>query len=102
MYTEKAFTRTNTLSLIPNIPAAQAQINFIYDAKVHQMLGVVTGNNQHHFVLSYATATFATLLNGIEIMLIVTKIKRATDFEIVLLNLATADFFNSVLFILVQ
>ena len=52
-------------------------------------------------VFSYAVSTIAIVLNGIEITLIVRKIKRATDFEIVLLNLAIADFLNSFLFLAV-
>ena len=51
-------------------------------------------------VLSYAVAAIAILLNGIEIMLIVRKIKRSTNFEFVLLNLAIADLLNSVLFVI--
>ena len=50
-------------------------------------------------VLSYVIITTAILLNAIEIKLILRKIKRATDFEILLLNLAIADLFNSVLLV---
>jgi len=50
-------------------------------------------------VLSYTVVIIAILLNSIEIKLILSKIKKATDFEIVLLNLAIADLFNSILFI---
>ena len=48
--------------------------------------------------LSYTIIAIATILNSLEIRLIVRKIKTATDFEIVLLNLAIADLLNSVLF----
>jgi len=50
-------------------------------------------------VASYTLITIAILLNGIEIKLILRKIKRATDFEILLLNLAIADLFNSFLLV---
>ena len=50
-------------------------------------------------MLSYTVVIIAILLNSIEIKLILRKIKKATDFEIVLLNLATADLLNSILFI---
>ena len=49
--------------------------------------------------LSYTIITIGILLNSLEIKLIVKKIKKATDFEIVLLNLAIADLFNSIMFI---
>ena len=49
--------------------------------------------------LSYTVIAIAILLNSLEIKLIVKKIKKATDFEIVLLNLAIADLFNSIMFI---
>ena len=48
---------------------------------------------------SYTIASIAILLNGLEIKLIARKIKKATDFEIVLLNLAIADLVNSILFV---
>ena len=51
--------------------------------------------------LSYSIATSAIVLNGIEIKLIFSRLKRATDFEIVLLNLSIADLINSLLFIAV-
>ena len=50
-------------------------------------------------VLSYTVVIIAILLNSIEIKLILRKFKKATDFEIVLLNLAIADLLNSILFI---
>ena len=49
--------------------------------------------------LSYTVIAIAILLNSLEIKLIVRKIKKATDFEILLLNLAIADLFNSIMFI---
>ena len=49
--------------------------------------------------LSYTTTAIAILLNAIETKLILRNIKRATDFEILLLNLAIADLLNSVLFV---
>ena len=51
---------------------------------------------------SYTIIVIAILLNSVEIMLIVRKIKKATDFEIVLLNLALADLFNSIMFIVLM
>ena len=52
-------------------------------------------------VFSYTISAIAALLNSIEITLIVRKIKRATDFEIVLLNLSIADLINSFIYIVV-
>ena len=52
-------------------------------------------------IFSYTIASLAVLLNAIEIKLIAKKIRKATDFEIVLLNLAIADLVNSILFVVV-
>ena len=49
--------------------------------------------------LSYTTTAIAILLNSIETKLILKSIKRATDFEVLLLNLAIADLLNSGLFV---
>lgn len=50
------------------------------------------------FIISYSLTTIGLLLNFIEIHLIVRVWSHATDFELVLLNLAVADILNCLLF----
>ena len=50
------------------------------------------------FVASYAIAAIGLVLNFVEIHLIVRVWNRATDFELVLLNLAVADVLNCVVY----
>ena len=50
------------------------------------------------FIISYSIATVGLVLNFIEIHLIVKVWNHATDFELVLLNLAVADVLNCLLF----
>ena len=68
---------------------------------VQQQFSIYLNPTTAFLVLSYTISVVAALLNSIEITLIVRKIKRATDFELVLLNLSIADLINSVIFIVV-
>ena len=68
---------------------------------VQQQLSIFVNPTTAFLVLSYTISVVAVLLNSIEITLILRNVKKATDFEIVLLNLSIADLINSVIFILV-
>ena len=66
---------------------------------VQQQFSIFLKPSTTFLVFSYVISAIAALLNSIEITLIVRKIKRATDFEIVLLNLSIADLINSIIYI---
>jgi len=66
---------------------------------IPQQFSIFLQPKTSYLVVSYTVSSIAVLLNGIEIKLILSKFKKATDFEILLLNLAIADVFNSLLFI---
>lgn len=54
------------------------------------------------FTTVYSISLAAIILNGIEIKIIAQIIRKATDFEIILLNLAFADILSSLIFISVS
>ena len=64
-----------------------------------QYLNLMISPTLPFLALSYTIIFFAVLLNAREIQLIAKKMRKATDFEIVLLNLAIADLINSLLLI---
>ena len=78
-------------SAIPNISRTVDQAQF----------SALLQPTKPFIALSYALIASAVLLNGLELIMIGRKIKEVTNFEIVLFNLATADFLNSILFIAV-